>query len=578
MSEENSVEALLEEARLAAEMPPPEERFRLREAAGFSRAHIAATVGVGRSTIANWETGVSDPTPPARLPYLRILKGLAEIYPPPSSAPDPAVALFTDQPYGSAPVQAAAPTPAPAAVPAALTGLETLRGEDGRAIEGDPGPCVRCGVETTYQSTDGRPLHSGAMCQPTIAPAPTAAAPCPAAPPAVPPAPAPAAAPSPASSLTAPPPAPAPAPASAAPVPAPETAAPAPASAVSPVPARVPTRPQRRSKSAERAEADLMGLIRGAVEQEAERADGDEDAALKALIGRAIPDVMHLFNETRATARYEYTAYPALPDVLHKPSKREPDQIWEARPAYNNPAYSLRAPERNIKVTALDINAAYLSALKVWLPIGKLEHTTGSDGVGPKRSGVHLITPAPWTHPHLPDPLGDRDTPGALWVTDATLRLLLRLSGPKWALTEAPTVHESWTSGATENFLDALRKLLTAARSEAIAAGDVLTLEYVKSMYSKFVSTMGESVHNREMVRPDWMHNIHSQAFALHCGRAYKAHQAGLDVVALKHTDELHVTGDWRQVFTEGRGVAELKIKAGDGKTAGEYLIGKVSG
>ncbi|MFE1478497.1 hypothetical protein ACFW6N_32165 [Streptomyces cyaneofuscatus] len=36
------------------------------------------------------------------------------------------------------------------------------------------------------------------------------------------------------------------------------------------------------------------------------------------------------------TARYEYTAYPALPDNLHKPSKRDPDQIWEARPAYSN--------------------------------------------------------------------------------------------------------------------------------------------------------------------------------------------------------------------------------------------------
>ncbi|MEW2313579.1 helix-turn-helix transcriptional regulator [Streptomyces sp. NPDC006864] len=538
MTEKMSVESLLEEARLAKAMPPPEERLRLREAAGLTRAQVAEAVGVARGTVLAWETGKSDPTPPGRLPYLRLLEGLAELHPAPvDPADNPVAALFNDQPYAPAPVPAAAETPA-TAVPAALTGLETLRGPDGRAIEGDPGPCVRCGVETTYQSTDHRPLHSGAMCQPTTtAPAP-----------AVPPAPAP----------------------------APAAAAPAPAA--SPVPARVPTRPQRRSKSAERAEADLMGLIRGAVEQEAERAGGDEDAALKALIGRAIPDVMHLFNETRATARYEYTAYPALPDILHKPSKREPDQIWEARPAYNNPAYSLRAPERNVKVTALDVNAAYLSALKVWLPIGKLEHTTGSEGVGPKRSGVHLITPAEWAHPHLPDPLGDRDEPGALWITDATLRLLLRLSGPKWALTEAPTVHESWTSGATENFLDALRKLLVAARSEAIETGDRLLLEYVKAMYSKFVSTMGESVHNREMVRPDWMHLIHSQAFALHCGRAYKVYQAGLDVVALKHTDELHVTGDWRQVFTEGRGVSELKVKQGDAKTAGEYLVGKVGG
>ncbi|MYT97338.1 MULTISPECIES: helix-turn-helix domain-containing protein [unclassified Streptomyces] len=545
MSEGISVESLLEEARLTAEMPPPAERLRLREAAGLTRDQVATACGVSRSTVQNWEReGGSTPVPPGRLPYLRLLRGLAEIHPAPAAPGNPIAALFTDQPYGTVPVPPAAPAPAPAA-PDTFTGLETLRGPDGLAVEGDPGPCMRCGVETTYQSTDGRPLHSGGLCQRTAPVRPQAA----------------------------PPATPAPAPAAAAPAPDPVP------SVASPVAARVPTRPQRRSKSAARAEADLMGLIRGAVEQEAERAGGDEDAALKALIARAIPDAMHLFDETRVTARYEYTAYPALPDILHKPSKREPDQIWEARPNYNNPAYSMRAPERDVKVTALDVNAAYLSALKVWLPIGKLEHTTGSDGVGPKRSGVHLVTPAPWTHPHLPSPLGDRDEPGALWITDATLRLLLRLSGPKWGLTQAPTVHESWTSGATENFLDALRKLLVAARSEAIKAGDTLLLEYVKAMYSKFVSTMGESQHNREMVRPDWMHNIHSQAYALHCGRAYKAHQAGLDVVALKNTDELHVAGgDWRQVFTEGRGVSELKIKQGDSKTAGEYLVGKVSG
>lgn len=32
-------------------------------------------------------------------------------------------------------------------------------------------------------------------------------------------------------------------------------------------------------------------------------------------------------------------------------------------------------------------------------------------------------------------------------------------------------------------------------------------------MYSKFVSTMGESKDNRELYRTDWMHLIRSQAF-----------------------------------------------------------------
>jgi Helix-turn-helix domain len=374
-------------------------------------------------------------------------------------------------------------------------------------------------------------------------------------------------------------PAPAPAPAAppATPVPA-ALAAPAPAptpTPVSPAPVPVPSRPQRRARSAERAQQESTGLIASAVHEELERAAGDVDAALKALIKRAIPDVMKLFKDTRSTARYDYTAYPALPEILVKPSKNEPDQIWEARPNFHHPGYSFKAPG-SIAVTALDANAAYLSALKCWLPIGKLEHTTGADGVDPKRSGVHLITPAAWEHPHLPDPLGDRDTPGSLWVTDVTLRLLLRLSGTKYGLVAPPVVHESWTSGATENFLEGVRRTLTAARAQAIADGDAVTLEYVKAMYSKFISTMGESIHNRGITRPDWMHNIHSQAFANLWGKAYKAHQAGLDVVAMMGTDELHVTGDWRTVFPEGRGVTEMKIKHGDAKASGEYTVGRV--
>ncbi|MEU5609722.1 helix-turn-helix domain-containing protein [Streptomyces sparsogenes] len=503
----DSVEALLEEARLMARMPEPAERLRLRQAAGLSRAQVAAAVGVGRQTVANWEDGSTDPQPPGRFKYLRLLEGLAQIHP------------------AAAPAQRPAETAAPSGAPVAGAAVpETAWAPNGLAVQGEPAPCVRCGVVTPYKATDGRSLHPGAMCQP---PATTPQA----------------------------------------------AGRSAPATTPSPAPAPVLSRPQRRAKSAARAQAETTGLIGQAVHEELERAQGDADAAMKALVKRAIPDVMRLFGETRATARYTYTAYPALPDILKKPSKKEPDQIWEARPNFHHPHYSLKIPG-DIAVTALDVNAAYLSALKCWLPIGKLEHSTGSDGVDPKRSGVHLITPSPWHHPHLPDPLGDRDQPGPLWVTNATLRLLLRLSTPKYGLIDPPVVHESWTSGATENFLDALRKTLTAARETAIAEDDTITFEYIKAMYSKFISTMGESIHNREIMRPDWMHIIHSQAYANLWGKAYKAHQAGLDVIAMMGTDELHVTGDWRQVFPEGRGVAQMKIKHSDAKASGEYTIG----
>ncbi|MGW5119332.1 helix-turn-helix domain-containing protein [Streptomyces noursei] len=521
----DSVEALLEEARLVAWMPAPAERLRLREAAGLSRAQVAAAVGVGRQTIANWESGETDPQPPGRGKYLKLLKGLTEIHP--TSAPEIAV---------SPAPQPTAPTEFPA----------TAFRPDGLVVQGEPEPCIRCGVVTPFKATDGRSLHAGGMCQPLATP------PTPATPHAV-----------------------APSTAAAASV-VPQAPVPTTSARPSPTPVRVPSRPQRRAQSSARAQAETNTLIVGAVHEELERAEGDAEVALQALVKRAIPDVMRLFEETRATARYQYTAYPSLPDILHKPSKREPDQIWEARPNFHHPHYSLKAPG-DVDVTALDANAAYLSALKCWLPIGKLEHHAGDDGVDPKRAGVHLVTPAPWDHPHLPDPLGDREEPGALWITDATLRLLLRLSGPKYALIGAPTVHESWTSGATENFLDALRKVLAAARETALAEDDWITEGYVKAMYSKFISTMGESIHNREIQRPDWMHIIHSQAYANLWGKAYKAHQAGLEVIAMMGTDELHLAGDWRQVFTEGRGLAQMKIKHSDAKASGEYTVGRVA-
>jgi prevent-host-death family protein len=322
----------------------------------------------------------------------------------------------------------------------------------------------------------------------------------------------------------------------------------------------------RRTKSADQAAQALREMVTGAVEDELDKAQGDAEAAMDRLAKRAIPDVMRLFAKSRDGARYEYTAYPALPDVLHRPSKKDPDLVWEARPSWHHPAYR-RHPDGDLSVTALDVNAAYLSALKCHLPIGRLEHSTDGD-YDKNRAGIHLITPPEWHHPDLPNPLGDREEPGPLWITTATLRLLLRLAGPKHQLLDAPAIHESWTSSATENFLDVLRQVLAAVRTDALEQDDYVTLHYIKMMYAKLVSTMGESTDNRDITRPDWMHNIRSQAFANLYGRALKAHQAGLTVISVMGTDELHVAGDvwaarWqgKPLFTQGRGLADMKVK-----------------
>ena len=466
-SELTNVNALLEEARLAAKMPPPAERLRLRTAAGLSRTQVAKAVGVGRQTVANWETGASDPTPPARLEYLRLLDGLSALHPATEHV-GPAAA----EPAAEIPAAlATTPTPAPAPLPA-------------------ESPAAAAARTAAYRDQAAR-----------------------------------------------------------------------------------------RERSAARTHSDTAAMITRAVHTELDKTGGDADAATDALIKRAIPDVMALWKETRVGARYEHTSFPALPDILHKPRQSDPDLVWEARPSWRHPGYRRTPDSTGLRVTPLDTNAAYLSALKVWLPIGKLEHSTG--GVHDrKRAGIHLVTPASWNHPHLPNPLGDREEPGPVWITESTLRLLLRLAGPKHRLADAPVIHESWTAGATENFCDDLRVLLATARQEAIDTDDDVTLTYIKAMYSKFVSTMGESIHNREIVRPDWMHIIRAQAGANLWGRAYKAHQAGLTLISVMGTDELHVTGgDWRTVFTEGRALTDLKIKT-DSKTGApmDYSVTPVEG
>lgn len=332
---------------------------------------------------------------------------------------------------------------------------------------------------------------------------------------------------------------------------------------------REPTRTKSPARRAFQESSGPVDLIHATVEGVLAEHQGDTEAATTVLLKRAIPDAMRLLDETRKGARYDVIAHPWIPEILKKQTSRGADQIWEARPKWTR----AELPPGVHEVTALDINGAYLSALKTHLPLGQLEHTTGM-AHDRRRAGVHLITPPAWEHDAvLPNPIGQRDEGGPLWVTEPTLRLLLRLSSPKYGLCEAPEIHESYTSGATEGMLEKFRIALKDARDTAISTGDEVTLEYVKAMYSKFVSTMGESNYNRELYRPDWMHIIRSQAFANLWMKALKAHGEGLAVVRAMGTDELHVIGDWRRVFPEGRGVTEVKVK--DLHTAGTDTMGE---
>ncbi|MFF4903186.1 helix-turn-helix domain-containing protein [Streptomyces sp. NPDC001068] len=531
MADFGAIDALLAGARTEVPLPSPEERRRLREQLNLSRTQLAQALGVGSSTVGGWEAG-RDPSGEAREKYAYFLEGARTKLAAESGDAESGDAESGDAETGDTETGETGDSDE-------LTDTDGLTdtGEvtgPGEVTDVDvlaaPRPCVLCGQPARHQ-VEGFPQHlDPAEC---AAPAPSA--------------PSAASAPS---TAPAPPPAPAP---TREPMPPAERRHTVPADRERPARPGVKVVPVgRRLKS-----ADTPDLIGSAVAAALAEHSGDLEAATKALVRRAIPDAMALLDHSRKGGRYEVVAHPWLPDVLRKQTSRGADQVWEARPKWTRP----ELPAGEHEITALDVNGAYLSALKTHLPLGQLEHSTG-DLHDRRRAGVHLITPPHWEHDaYLPNPIGSRDEPGPLWVTEPTLRLLLRVSSAKYGLCDPPQIHESWTSGATEGLLEKFRVALKDARDRAITEDDDVTLEYVKAMYSKFVSTLGESNYNRELYRTDWMHLIRSQAFANLWWKAHRAYDEGLMVVRAMGTDELHVTGDWRAVFPEGRGVAEVKVK-----------------
>lgn len=73
-----AVDALLEGE---PQLPLPAERARLREAAGVTQARLAQVLQTTTQTVKNWESGRSEPRPPRRQPYLRLLDAWAAQHP-----------------------------------------------------------------------------------------------------------------------------------------------------------------------------------------------------------------------------------------------------------------------------------------------------------------------------------------------------------------------------------------------------------------------------------------------------------------------------------------------------------------
>lgn len=310
-----------------------------------------------------------------------------------------------------------------------------------------------------------------------------------------------------------------------------------------------PVRPAAPGKPAPGKRLPKVGArvysIAGRVEEALELHGGDMEAATAALVASAVPDAMVLLDQCRAGARYDFTAHPRLPEPLQPRGRKKADLIWEGRPAWR-----ARNTHPGTPIDVLDVNGAYLAALRrVHLPIGKLEADEPGTPYNPRRAGIYLVDPPAWTVP-IPNPIGDgREETGPVWITTPTLRLMHRAYGPDIPI----PILESYTSGASESLLGKFGDELAAARRQAIADGDPVTLEYVKKLYSKFVSTAGASSANHEIMRPEWVHSIRAQAFMNLWLKGARAAQLGIYVHALVGTDELHVAGPWRQAVWSGR-------------------------
>ncbi|MET9453065.1 telomere-associated protein Tap [Streptomyces cinerochromogenes] len=159
-----------------APLPRPEERRRLRKAHGLTIDEVATALQVRRATVSGWESGKTEPRPPERDAYARLLEGLAKLYPAPAELAAPAGAAVGDE---------------AAAVPEAFTGPEA------------PAPGARSGptggspqaAAVTAGTTRSRPAAAGeTQGRPAAGPAPAAA-------PAAAPATGPAAAPAPTAAL-----------------------------------------------------------------------------------------------------------------------------------------------------------------------------------------------------------------------------------------------------------------------------------------------------------------------------------------------------------------------------------------
>ncbi|MEU0009316.1 helix-turn-helix transcriptional regulator [Streptomyces sp. NPDC006314] len=167
-------------------LPPPTERRRLRHAHGLTLDEVASALQVRRATVSGWEAGKTEPRPPEREAYARLLAKLAELYPASSVAPaedaavpetftGPAASASASAPSAAEPAEEARPLTAGPIQVAAATAAEGASQRPTPSSAAAPAPASRPVATAKPSSTSRRPA-APTQAAPTKA-APTKAAP-----------------------------------------------------------------------------------------------------------------------------------------------------------------------------------------------------------------------------------------------------------------------------------------------------------------------------------------------------------------------------------------------------------------
>lgn len=141
-------------------LPPPAERKRLRAAHGLTIDEVAGALKVRRATVSGWESGKTEPRPPERDAYARLLEQLAELYPAPADAVVPAPDAAVPATFAAAPAPAEAPplSTGPAPEAAVMTSTENTRTTPAPApVAAAPAAAPRPARTTRPTSTSRRP-------------------------------------------------------------------------------------------------------------------------------------------------------------------------------------------------------------------------------------------------------------------------------------------------------------------------------------------------------------------------------------------------------------------------------------